>query len=111
MFPPPVKEKPKLNLRVNVQGDTQMINSASVAASSENLQQTKNEQRMFGLRSHIPQSSKNSHSLSFIKMSKRILELKNENQMQININDLGDNLQKYQINVDMIINKNLELYA
>lgn len=44
-------------------------------------------------------------------MSKRILELKNENQMEININDLGDNLQKYQINVDMIINKNLELYA
>jgi len=44
-------------------------------------------------------------------MSKRILELKNENQLEININDLGDNLQKYQINVDMIINKNLELYA
>ena len=44
-------------------------------------------------------------------MYKRILELKNENQMQININDLGDNLQKYQINVDMIIGKNLELYA
>lgn len=66
---------------------------------------------MFGLRSHGPVSIKNSNSLSFIKMSKRILELKNENQMEININDLGDNLQKYQINVDMIINKNLELYA
>lgn len=49
------------------------------------------------------------HSLE--KMSRRILELKNENQALLLLHDNSENFQKIQNNLEMLTCKNLEFYA
>ena len=45
------------------------------------------------------------------KMSKRILEIRNENHKILQVNDLADNLQKMQNNIELINSKSLEFYS
>ena len=50
-----------------------------------------------------PLDSKSPHTM--VKMSKKILELRNENNELIHINDQSDNLQKLENNLKLVLSK------
>ena len=49
--------------------------------------------------------------LSLIRMSKRILELRNEHMELSELYDMGTSLTKLENNISLLVNKSRELYA
>mmetsp|Transcript_23582 Transcript_23582/g.36279 ORF Transcript_23582/g.36279 Transcript_23582/m.36279 type:complete len:176 (-) Transcript_23582:3796-4323(-) len=102
------KNAGKRNLRVNVNKATNSHSKGGDGSmsASDNDPFARNEESAWGIQAHMKKSP---HSL--IKMSKRILELRNENMVEIQTADFSSNLQKLKKNILLIRTRNQDSYA